>query len=306
MIALILCGMLAGGGLFLLVRQFVAPQPQLQQSLARLHPDQLAGSVAHTLTGHQDQESAAAATTQDKVGAWIERHLSQVPGLGAPTRDLNLLGRSTRTFYGEKGTAALVGLLMVPILTSFGALLPGLGIPPVIPGGFGLIIAAVFWLLPDRRVKAAAAQARSEFVRVTVAYLQLVSIKRSAGGAPVETMITAARISDSWVMVRIRRELQRAQWAGIQPWDALGHLATATDIPEIAEVGDIMRLAGEHGASVKDQLLARAAGLQHRILTDEQAQAQAATTSMAMPLAALFLVFVIAILIPLGAAFASI
>ena len=300
-LALILCGALVGAGLFLLIRQLVTPQPHLQQAIDRLGPQHLATAVHDDLVDpHQETESdTAAPDLYDRAGAWTERMVGRLPGFSTPHTDLDLLGRSSRRFYGEKALAASFGFLMVPVFVGLLQLL-GYGIPPIIPAGAGLFFAVILWFLPDLKLRSEAGQARDEFVQAVVAYLQLVAIKRAAGGFAVNTMLEAATISESWTMARIRQELTRAQWAHVQPWDALEQMAVRTGLPELGEVGDIMRLAGEHGAAVHEQLLARAGGLQHRLLTQEQTDAQSKTTSMAYPITALFAIFTLALILPVG------
>lgn len=298
----IVCGALVGAGVFLLLRQLITPQPNLQQALDRLSSQRVSAAVREDMVAAASPtgtETAKAPDLYDRVGTWVERRVGQVPGLTTPHADLDLLGRSSRRFYGEKGLAAGIGLVMIPVFVGLLQIV-GFGIPPVIPAGLGLVIAAVLWFLPDLTVRSEAKQARDEFVQAIVAYLQLVAIKRAAGGFAVATMLEAATISESWTMARIRQELTRAQWAHVAPWDALEAMSKRIDMPELGEVGDIMRLAGEHGAAVHEQLLARATGLQHRLLTQEQTDAQAKTTSMAFPITALFGVFMIALLIPVA------
>ena len=97
---------------------------------------------------------------------------------------------------------------------------------------------------------------------------------------------------------RIREELRLARWSGETSWDALERLAGRTRVPELKEVADIIRLANDSGASVSDNLLARAASMRDRLLTREQTAANAATSSMGIPLAALAVLFLIAMLVP--------
>lgn len=100
------------------------------------------------------------------------------------------------------------------------------------------------------------------------------------------------------MFLRIREELRLARWSGETSWDALERLAGRTRVPELKEVADIIRLANDSGASVSDNLLARAASMRDRLLTREQTAANAATSSMGIPLAALAVLFLIAMLVP--------
>ena len=44
---------------------------------------------------------------EERLGAWAERTLTQLPLIVTPRRDLALIGWSSRTFYGKKAKAAL-------------------------------------------------------------------------------------------------------------------------------------------------------------------------------------------------------
>lgn len=297
---LVLCGALCGLGLFTLVHTlFVRPVPDVAQALQRLSGN----DIVATPEAAPERQPAPVSLTE-RLGAWGERNLAHRSGLVPPVRDLSILGSTPREYYGQKIGAALVGLLAIPAFALFAAV-AGFSMP-LIPAFIGLILAAVFWFMPDIDIKKRAHEARREFTEFTVAYLQLIAIARSAGRAPAETMLEAAAISDSWVMRRIRQELTRGQFAGYTPWQSLEQLADKIEIPEIGEVADIMRVAAEQGAAVKDQLLARATGLQHRLLTEEEAEANAMTVKMSMPISALFSVLVIALIIPIMSAFSGV
>lgn len=297
---LVLCGALCGLGLFALVHTlFIRPVPDVAQALQRLSGRDIIATPEALI-----ERQPAPTTMTEKLGAWGERNLAHRSGLVPPTRDLSILGRSTRDYYGEKIGAALIGLFAIPLFSLICALL-GISMP-LVPAFVGLVLAGLFWFMPDLDIKKQAAEARREFTEFTVAYLQLIAIARSAGRAPAETMLEAAAISDSWVMRRIRQELTRGQFAGRTPWQSLEQLSSKIEIPEIGEVADIMRVAAEQGASVKEQLLARATGLQHRLLTDEEAEANAMTVKMSLPISALFTVLVIALVIPIVGAFSGV
>ena len=164
--------------------------------------------------------------------------------------------------------------------------------------GIGLAFGAFAWFVPDLAVRDKAKVSREDFAYAAVSYLRLVAIASRAGLGLVASLDSAAHKSDSWMFLRIREELRLARWSGETSWDALERLAGRTRVPELKEVADIIRLANDSGASVSDNLLARAASMRDRLLTREQTAANAATSSMGIPLAALAVLFLIAMLVP--------
>ena len=57
--------------------------------------------------------------------------------------------------------------------------------------------------------------------------------RANRGSKAAARRLAAARLSDGWMFVRIRQELQRAQWAGDPPWEGLHVLAKRLDLGEL-------------------------------------------------------------------------
>lgn len=299
----VLAGVMIGLGLWVLVREVVPSPPLLKDALERLGPGQI---------DFRNREERPAATVPSSVlerwGARVARSVGHLPGMSVSDEDLALLagtidgtagGVSRHELYGRKLAYALGGLLFSLTLTLM-LELAGLSVMLVVPAAFALFFGAMGWLLPDSQVKKRASLARSEFRRVAVAYLRLIAIRRTASGGAVDSMVGAAQLSNSWPFQRIRAELTRAQWAKVPVWDALGQLGESVGVNELAEIGDIMRMAGENDAAVADSLMARAASLREQMLVTAQSDANAASTSMAGPRALLLVLTLLAIMYPVA------
>ena len=76
----------------------------------------------------------------------------------------------------------------------------------------------------------------------------------------------AATVGNSWVFRRLAEELARSRWNGVAPWEALHTLADQLGLTELDDVADILRLSGEEGAAVFEQLRARSAGMRSALL----------------------------------------
>lgn len=286
--AVVALGMLAGAGLALLVREFSPEHPRLSDAMSNLAP-------VPSTTRPGPALPAPAGT--ERLGAWAESTLTRLPGVSTPDVDLRLIGRTGRWFWAQKLTCVLIGLV-IPSTAGILASLLGVGLPIAVPAGLGLIVAAVMWVVPDSYVRTQAARARSDFASAAVSYLRLVAIKRLGGRGVVESLTSAANLSDAWMFVRIREELALADMAGLTPWAALDRVADEIAVPELREIADIARLS-EQGSAISDNLLARASSMRDRILSREHTAATAATTSLAVPLAVLLYVFVAALLYPM-------
>lgn len=299
----ILAGLVVGLGLWVLVREFVPSPPHLKDALGRLSSGQIDfRSVTEGPTVFH------AGSLLERWGGRVGRLVGHLPGMSVSDEDLALLagisdGTSTapsrNALYGQKLAYALGGFLFTSLITLL-LQLAGLEVMIAVPAIFGLFFGAMGWLLPDSRVKRQALLARAEFRRVAVAYLRLIAIRRTSSGGAVDSMIGAAELANSWPFQRIRAELTRAQWAKVPLWDAMAQLGESVGVSELAEIGDIMRMAGENDAAVADSLLARANSLREQMLVTAQADANAASTSMAGPRALLLVVTLVALMYPIA------
>jgi pilus assembly protein TadC len=215
-----------------------------------------------------------------------------------PTRqDLDLIGRSVTTHYGEKALSALIALMTGPILT-MGASLAGLTPPIAVPAAGSLAFALGAWLLPDMTAKTKARKARETFRRAVSTYLELLAIERASGTGVNQAAFAAADVAKSWPFKRISQALELGHWDGKTPWAALRQLSQETAVTELADVADILEQAGREGSAIHDQLQSRAAAMRDAQLDVEQQIAHDATVRMTIPGTLTVLVYFMALLIP--------
>jgi hypothetical protein len=283
---ILLCGALAGLGGALLVAWAFPGQPALADALGRLDPDSVVGGASPDAVG---------GGPTDRVGRWA---LHRVPlrWLAVPRTDLQLLGMTPHAYVGQRVAYALIGLLFPLLFAAAGGLLSLL--VPVITPPLGLsllgclVLGVALSFIPVAEVRRKAAAARVEFTRATASYIDLVALARRGGAGTSEALHTAAEVGDSWPFERIRQVVTRADWAGQSPWEALGALGDEVAVPALSDLGDIMRVAGSEGVGVQDALRARAAAVRNQLLADDLAAANAASETLALPVAGLGLAFV--------------
>jgi tight adherence protein C len=272
-------GALAGFGLYLVVRGAAAAGPALGPALRRLH----APPVTTTPPPETPQETA--------VAQWLSEHLAH--RLRPPLRELRLIGQSVDRYVLEKVVYTLVGLVFPPFLSTMLAI-GGISVPFALPVLGSLVLAVLLFLLVDVSIKEKAADAREEFIRAVAVYLDLVALERSAAHGPVESLERAARVGTGWVFERIQEALDFARYANQAPWDGLKRVADDIGVPELGDVGDIMRLSGTEGTQVYQTLVSRAQSLRVAGRTREQDRANTATTLLYVPTSLMvFVLFVI-------------
>ncbi|MEV1332752.1 type II secretion system F family protein [Micromonospora costi] len=265
-------GAAVGLGVFLVVRELVPAAPALGPALRRLHQPPGTGPLA--APGGRRLEWLSG------VSRWLR----------PPHRQLALIDQTPEQYALSVLLSALVGLAM-PTLLGVACLVLGIHLPVVVPVLGSLGVALVAALLAHRSVLARAAQARDEFRQAVCTYLDLVALQLSAAHGPVQSLERAAAVCDGWVFDRIAEALRIAQMQMHSPWDELRDLADRIGIPELGDVGAIMRSSGSEGAQVHETLRSRADSLRDQIRTDNLARAEAVTSRLDIPGA--LLVFVL-------------
>jgi tight adherence protein C len=77
------------------------------------------------------------------------------------------------------------------------------------------------------------------------------------------------------------------------PWAALARLGEDLGVPELSELAASVGLAGTEGARVRASLVAKASSLRTHELSDAEAAAESASERMNLPIAVLFLGFLV-------------
>jgi len=115
-----------------------------------------------------------------------------------------------------------------------------------------------------------------------------------AGGAGIETaLVSSAALGDGWCFDEIRNTLSRAQSSRTSYWDGLLELGNEKGIRSLTEIACSARLAGEHGARVRQSLIAKATSLRARNLARIEHEAHQRTEQMGLPMVVLFVSFLV-------------
>lgn len=205
--------------------------------------------------------------------------------------DLAITGTSETTYATRLVTTSaglvIVATLWLFVLSFLGTTPPGGSIPValVLAVGAGLVV-------PGEVLRRQARRRRLAFGHALSTFLDLVSVLL-AGGAGIETSLTAAaEAGDGWVFSMLRDELVRARTRRQSPWDGLGDLGRRLGVDELVDLAATVQLAGEHGARVRNSLTTRAGAVRERHLSQVEADAQAATERMGLPMVLVFVGFI--------------
>lgn len=272
-------GALAAAGVLVIVGELLPATPALGAALRRLH----------------ERPAPAGPAAGRRVPGWLARRFP------VPRDDLALLGRPTDRYVATVLAAAAAGaispILLAAVLAASGRSVPS---QAAATGAVAAVVAAAgFAVAAHRDVAYRARRLRAEFRQVVAVYLVLVAMERGAGHGTVESLERAGQVGDNRVMRRIRDALLRARTHRLPPWEELAELGTRVGVPELADVGQIMRGSGQSGAQVHRTLLDRAASLRDQIRTDALARAEATTGRLEIPGAVLLLVLAAFVIYPI-------
>jgi Flp pilus assembly protein TadB len=277
---LVVAGLLAGLGCWLVVRELVPAGPSLRAAIDRLD----------SRGGAPDEQASRPA----RVGY---RLVAAAPWLPVPATDLRLLGQDTGAWLATKVSFGVLGLALVPALSA-SVMLSGHSLPWTVPAGCTLAIGTALFFLPDLVTQVDAKHRRADFRHALTSYLDLVALERGAGAAPTEALEAAAEVGGGWVFERIGAALDEARKASRPPWDGLARLAGEIGIAELGDLAEIAGVAGQEGARILETLNARAESMRAQALAATKAQAGARSTTMVLPIALLAGGFLVLLIFP--------
>lgn len=234
---------------------------------------------------------------KSRVGAIVQPGIPRRLLAGNLDTDLRLLRIPEVRHLGDKTVAALLGA-GIPVLGAAGAAQLGMSVGWALPALVAATLGMLLFLAPDLEVRRRAALARREFAEHLQVYLDLVALNRVSGVGAMQSLERAALVGDSWVFRQLSEVLQRAQLAGQPPWSAMADVAEQLAIPQLADLGDIMTVSGESGASIVDSLRARSRAQRHDMITAELGDAEVASEKLRIPNAGMAIVLVAIVIVP--------
>ncbi|MFK0074630.1 hypothetical protein [Arthrobacter woluwensis] len=262
----LLAGAILFAGIALIIWEFLPSTPKLQAALDRL------GTPVETTEATTSRSLA--------FGAWLDRKFTITHVLRAPDRDLSVLGIPLHEHLAKKGIYGGAVLALFTLLT----------VTNLVQGRVtnlslaGIPVAALAWILPDITVRRKATIARDDFRRAIGSFAELVAMEGYAGRHISEALQSAASVGRSWVFVRIRQELTRAQLSGQQAWVGLERLSTDITVPELGEIASILRMAGEREVTIFHDLRARGAALRTAQLSARKKGEAKTSNNLTLPL----------------------
>jgi pilus assembly protein TadC len=149
--------------------------------------------------------------------------------------------------------------------------------------GFG--VGGFMW--PDLGLSERIERRRRDFRHSLSAYLDLVTIILAGGGGLETALQTSADLGEGWAFTEIRAALRKAHLTNRTPWDVFDELGQELGVDELRELAAAAHLAGDQGARIRASLAAKADSMRAAQTAAIEAQAEAATEKMLLPVVTL-------------------
>lgn len=278
-------GVAFGAGLWLLLSGLAPAPVPLARALDRLARPQ-PGGVRPSVASAQDDR----ADVDVRIGAWLRRNTNIDRAMEALRTDLRILHRSPDREAAQLAVYGLIGLLWVPLVAT-GAALLGIRLPMVVPVWMAIAGAVVAVVVPFRRLRTEAAEARAAFEHALSAFCDVAAMAMSAGQEVHTALFEAAASGTTWPFAEIDEALHTGFLAGQRPWESLTALGHELGVDDLVDLGGTIGLAEQEGAPVVDTLASKARSIRERLVAGIERQAAAATERMAIPGAMLMIGF---------------
>jgi pilus assembly protein TadC len=236
-------------------------------------------------------ELAPASSTSgvaDQIGQWVIRVVEStgLADLGELRRRLRALGKPIEAHAFEKLLGGMAGLL-IPVIFGLAVAAAGVSVSPGVIVALAVGLSLAGFMYPDLGLSERIERRRRDFRHSLSAYLDLVTIILAGGGGLETALQTSADLGDGWAFAEIRAALHRARLTSRTPWDVFDDLGEELGVDELRELAAAAHLAGDQGARIRASLAAKADSMRASQTAAIEAQAEAATEKMLLPVVTL-------------------
>lgn len=273
-LAVMTAGAGVGLGVFLAVRAILPRPVPLRRALTDLErPRRSLTQPEPVIVGLADRIGQATLTLLESTG---------LVDLGRLQHRLRALGKPIEVHAYQKLLGGIAGAA-IPVVFSLtlaaGGITLSRGWVAALAVGFG--IGGFVW--PDLGLSEGIERRRRDFRHSLSAYLDLVTIILAGGGGLETALQTAADLGDGWAFSEIRTALRKARLTNRTPWDVFDELGQELGVDELRELAAAAHLAGDQGARIRASLAAKADSMRAGQTAAIEAQAEAATEKMLLP-----------------------
>ena len=271
----VVTGLGAGLGLFIVIWGLFPPPLTLRAALARLTGEHT-GAPTDVLT-------QGVSGARRLCGRVVEVNVRKVPRLAEVVLpDLAITATPTETFAVKVVSYGTGLALLGPVMWGAAGVL-GVHLSFEIPVLAVVVLGVAGVVTPFVDLHQAAEARRRHFCHALSTYAALVSMAMAGAMGWSSALEVASSVStDDWAMTEIAQALLWAQAYRKTPWEGLDRLAVHFNLPDLADLARAMSQAGD-GARIRDSLEAKARSLRLKETAALEDAAQATTQRMLLP-----------------------
>ena len=268
----------AFGAAVYLAARAIRPRPvPLAQALADLERPRHTGPPPTAETQVTHRLGQAAVRVLETTG---------LVDMGRLSGRLRTLGKPVETHAYEKLVGALAGFT-IPIIFALTVGAAGVTVSPAVAAVAAVGLALAGFMYPDLGIADKIERRRRDFRHSLSAYLDLVTVILAGGGGLETALQASADMGDGWAFAEIRAALRKARLTNRTPWEVFDDLGAELGVDELRELAAAAQLAGDQGARIRASLAAKADSMRAAQTAAIEAQAEAATEKMLLPVVTL-------------------
>ena len=284
----VLVGMLATLGLWLIFTGWRQPRPSLAASVRRINRspapiDQLRAGDTSDLVVRLGELGARSSFVRRRVGS---------------LSSLRIIGRPFAVHVGYLIVGAMAGLVLPSLILTLLSLAGVLSISVFIPAGLSLLATLLVPTIIHSGVVAEADEIRIDLRHQLSAYLDMMTMLLAGNTGHEGALQQAAEAGDGLLFRQLRKRMREVSTTGQSLVHALSLVAEDFEMPELEQVAAAAALSAAEGAPVAKTLAAKCSTLRSTLAADDEGKARVRNDKVTPPLVGMALLFLALLIYP--------
>ncbi len=284
----VLVGMLATLGLWLIFPGWRQPRPSLAASVRRINRspapiDQLRAGDTSDLVVRLGELGARSSFVRRRVGS---------------LSSLRIIGRPFAVHVGYLIVGAMAGLVLPSLILTLLSLAGVLSISVFIPAGLSLLATLLVPTIIHSGVVAEADEIRIDLRHQLSAYLDMMTMLLAGNTGHEGALQQAAEAGDGLLFRQLRKRMREVSTTGQSLVHALSLVAEDFEMPELEQVAAAAALSAAEGAPVAKTLAAKCSTLRSTLAADDEGKARVRNDKVTPPLVGMALLFLALLIYP--------
>lgn len=277
----------AVAGVLLAVSGWVQSAPSLTRVIVHLQR-----------AGTSTSGSTAAAVPSRRLVSPLVSAVTSYPRILPSTSDLRVVGRTLEQHVVRMVTAAVVGLVVPPLVIATMQAIDVIGLGWYVPVIAAIGFAVLGPFIVHTTLLDTAQATRADFRYQTSAYLDVVTMLLAGNTGYEGALEQAAHAGDGRLFLELRRRMRESGARGSSLTDALQRAGHELGLDELEQIAATAALSAAEGAPVARTLAAKCATLRAALSTEQESEARLRTSRLTTPIVGMALIFMALVMYP--------